>query len=425
MSKTALVALRRQIDEKCQSVKAIWDKSDADQNGELTADQRGEVVKLNKEIEDLELRAKDLLGDVELRNGNDRRLADLKTSIINPITHPEGGGGGRTERKTPGQLFVEDAQVRDYLAKLAPNGVIPDRVAIHTPGVQMKSLITGASDTSAGALVVTDRKPILDPGTLMRPLTLRDLVTQGETGSDLVEYVRQTSLTNNAAPVAEATATAGSSGLKPESAMALAIIQEAVKTIAHWIPATRRALADVPQLRTLIDTILMYGLDEELEDQMVNGAGTGENFTGVLNVSGITTQAYDTDILKTTRKARTKVRTTGRAMATAYAMNPSDWEAFDLLKDGESRYYFGGPSVLGNPRLWGLPVVECEAFTAGTAMVADWRLAVLWDRMVSTILASTEHADFFVRNLVAVLAEMRAAFGVIRPAAFVSIDLTP
>ena len=37
---------------------------------------------------------------------------------------------------------------------------------------------------------------------------------------------------------------------------------------------------------------------------------------------------------------------------------------------------------------------------------------------------SDSHEDYFVRNLVAVLAEMRAAFGVIRPKAFVSIDLT-
>lgn len=35
------------------------------------------------------------------------------------------------------------------------------------------------------------------------------------------------------------------------------------------------------------------------------------------------------------------------------------------------------------------------------------------------------HLDFFVRNLVAILAEMRAAFGVVQPNAFVEIDLTP
>jgi HK97 family phage major capsid protein len=62
--------------------------------------------------------------------------------------------------------------------------------------------------------------------------------------------------------------------------------------------------------------------------------------------------------------------------------------------------------------------------TEGYAVVADWRMAVLWDRMQTAITMSNSHSDFFVRNLVAILAEMRAAFGVIRPAAFVIADLT-
>ena len=112
-------------------------------------------------------------------------------------------------------------------------------------------------------------------------------------------------------------------------------------------------------------------------------------------------------------------------MATAYVLHPTDWETLDLTQDAEDRYYFGGPMVMGTPRVWGLPVVESEAIAQGVAIVADWRFAVLWDRMQASISVSNSHSDFFIRNLVAILAELRAAFGVIRPKAFVSIDLTP
>ena len=44
-----------------------------------------------------------------------------------------------------------------------------------------------------------------------------------------------------------------------------------VKTIAHWIPITKRAAADAAQVRTLVDNFLRYGLNEELEDQMLTG----------------------------------------------------------------------------------------------------------------------------------------------------------
>jgi HK97 family phage major capsid protein len=205
--------------------------------------------------------------------------------------------------------------------------------------------------------------------------------------------------------------------------MSWELVTESVRTIAHWVAASNRALSDAAQLRTYIDNFLRYGLDEELEDQILTGTGAGQNFTGVLVAANTTAQAWDTDILKTTRKARTKVRTVGRARPTAWVFNPTDWETIDLLQDNEARYYYGGPMQLGNPTLWGLPVVESEGMTQGTAVVADWKMAVLWNRMETMISMTNSHSDFFVRNLIAILAEMRAAFGLIRPKAFVITDV--
>ena len=37
---------------------------------------------------------------------------------------------------------------------------------------------------------------------------------------------------------------------------------------------------------------------------------------------------------------------------------------------------------------------------------------------------SDSHSDFFIRNMVAILAELRAAFGIVQPNALVSLDLT-
>jgi hypothetical protein len=61
--------------------------------------------------------------------------------------------------------------------------------------------------------------------------------------------------------------------------------------------------------------------------------------------------------------------------------------------------------------------------TQGIGVVADWKTVVLWNRMQTMISMSNSHSDFFVRNLVAILAELRAAMGVIRPAATVEMDL--
>jgi HK97 family phage major capsid protein len=310
-----------------------------------------------------------------------------------------------------------------------PHGAIPQSFRVgESPALAidglfqaaMKALITGASATSGGALVSADVKPLVELP--FRPLTIRDIITNGRTGSDTVEYPRVTGYTNNAAPTAEATTT--SNGTKPESAMALERVSESVKTIAHWIPVTKRALADAPQLQTFINAFLIQGLAEELEDQIISGDGTGENFLGIANQPGIGSQAFDTNIIRTARKARTKVRTEGRKNATAYVFHPTDWEAYDLSIDNEARYYFGGPQVLGTPRLWGLPVVESEGATAGTGYVGYWPGAVVWDREQANIRMSDSHANFFIQNLVAILAELRAAFGLLFPAAIIEMDLT-
>ncbi len=441
------------VDEMKAHLKAARDISEiVDKDGrDYTDEERTQLNELLGKATDAKNRLEKAKGDAAVRTA----IADLGDGIgLN-----EKSGEKRTPnglivpggRKSIGEHYVGSPEYKALLDSV-PGGQFTKqhRVQTNPVGFQQllpakggqKALVTGASDTSGGAFIRGDDMGIqvgLEP--FQRPLTLRDLVTNGTTSSDSIEYVRVTSITNNAAPVAEATtaalptqsastgplvnATGG--GYKPESGLAVARVTTPVRTIAHWIPVTKRALSDAAQMMTLIDNFLQYGLEEELEDQMIAGDGTGENFDGIGNVSGVQAQAWDTDLLTTLRKAKTKVRTTGRSVPNGYVMNPADVESLDLLTDNENRYYFGGPSGSGLPGtapLWNLPVVESEAVPAGTGYVGDWSKAILWDRQQSTITTTDSHADFFVRNLVAILAEMRAAFGVIQPTAFVEIDLT-
>lgn len=410
----------REYREKCEFVKTFFDTVSAD---DATDTQRQEVKDANKRIEELSHIIQREQEMNEIKSANSGRLSDLSTAVNGLDTPLVPDGKGKAPQGTLGNQVLETSDFKAWRENIAKSGAVTRAPFGNSPNVSVK-LLTGTSNTSAGALVTPDQLGIRDPGVFMRPLTVRDLITVGQTGSDSVEYVRVGTPTNSAAPVAEATATSNGSGAKPESDLPMSVQTASVKTIAHWVAATRRALADAGQLRTLIDAFLIYGLNEELEDQIIAGNGTGENFTGILETSGTQSQAFDTDLLTTTRKARTKVRVGGRANPTGYVMHPNDWQTFDLLQDNEARYFFGGPSVLGNPRLWGLPVIESEAMTAGTAVVADWRWAVLWDREQANIMMSDQHADFFVRNMIAILAELRAAFAILRPTAFVEISLS-
>lgn len=427
-----------------QAARVIAAKADAEMR-EFTGEESAQLKELMGKASDAKARAEKAKGDAAVKAamaqlgdeiGLDEKSGDKATpaGLLIP------------GRKTLGEAYIGSSEYKN-LVDSVPGGSFTKQHRVNARPVGVKSLvrpqgqkalITGASDTSGGAFVRADDLGLqvgMEP--FQRPLTLRSLVTNGATSSDSIEYVRVTSITNNAAPVAEATSAgpqtvsganlvnAVGGGYKPESGFAVARYSTPVRTIAHWIPVTKRAIADAAQMVTLIDGFLEYGLEEELEDQMIAGDGSGENFEGLSNVSGVQAQAWDSDLLTTLRKAKTKVRLVGRANPTAYVLNPADLEAVDLLVDNENRYFFGGPAAAGGaPPLWGLPVVESEAVPAGTAYVGDWSKAVLWDRQQSTITTTDSHADFYIRNLVAILAEMRAAFGVLQPNAFVEIDLT-
>ncbi|MCX5522593.1 phage major capsid protein [Streptomyces bobili] len=422
--------LKDQLKHHLQQAQTIAAKAD-DEGRDFSDEERTQVTEHMKKAGE----AKEGLEKAKATATMRQALADLGEGV--ELNEKSG------ERRTPSGLVVPDAKASlgetfvksgEYQALMqsAPNGVFGKDHRVQSRPVGYKALVTGGSDTSGGAFV-TNQMMGLQVGQLafQRPLRLRDVVTNLTTTSDTIEYVRMTSQTNNATPVPESTATAdpgsmnAANGVKPESALAWAKVTTPVRTIAHWIPLTKRALSDAAQVRSIIDAFLRYGLEEELEDQMISGDGTGENLEGLGNVSGVQAQAWDSDALTTTRKARTKVRLVGRSTPNAYLLNPSDLETIDLLQDNEARFYFGGPQGLGTAgTLWGLPVIETEAVPAGTGYVGDFRKAVLWDREQASITISDSHANFFIRNMVAILAEMRAAFGVIQPNAFVEIDLT-
>lgn len=346
----------------------------------------------------------------------------------------------RKGRKTAGGRFVDSPEFKSLITGV-PNGHFSEKMRVQSSPVNfaggMKDLFySGDRENSAGFLVEDDRRGLLDPF-YERPLSVRSLFSSGSTTSDTIDYVRLVSVDNNAAVVPEARttdpvgvngATVVTAGVKPQSGFEFDRDSTTVKTIAHWIPITKRALSDAAQIRTMIDSFLRYGLEEALEDELLTGNGTGEHFLGLYNTPGIQTQgapAGAQDNLDVTRLARTKVQIGGRARPTAYVMNPLDWQKIELLRNDNGDFYGGGPFNLTVPRLWGLPVVESEAVTPGTAWCAAWNWGVIYDREQASVQATDSHADFFVRNLVAILAEMRAAFAILRPSAFVKITLAP
>ncbi len=257
----------------------------------------------------------------------------------------------------------------------------------------------------------------------VRPPTIVSLLTVLGTESDSPQYAVQTAIPSSAAAVAEATAISGSSGTKPEATFSFEMKNAPIKTIAEWVPATKRALSDASELRQLIDSELSDDVRRAIEDLIVTGDGQGENFSGILTIvtQSVGPPANSETAIALVRKAVTKCQTVGRASPTAVLVSPADSEAIDLLQDQQDRYYSDPFGPVNFSPLWNLPRVTSEAVPEGTAVVGDFRRAILFDREEANISVGTID-QMFVRNQLAVLCEARAGFGITRPNAFCTVD---
>lgn len=338
--------------------------------------------------------------------------------------------------KSIGQAFLESAEFKS-LAN-GRNGVnmnSPFQYNVKDVFAAMPTF-SGTPLSSVEQFGTFQKDPMVTPPTRTR--RIRDLFPARTTTAAVIEYFRQvgytspsgqTPPTNNAGMVADRTGNAFTA--KPQSGLKFIGQQAPVRTMAHWEAAHRNVLADEPQLRSIIDNELMYGLRLLEDSQLLNGDGTGENLLGVLATPGV--QEYDWSAGATTPVADSKADAIRRAATlsflayyepTGVILHPTDWEQMELSKDLNGQYLVAVSVALGGtPRLWRIPVVDTPAIAQGTALVGAFGTAAqIYDRDGASIRISEQHADFFVRNAIVVLAEQRMALAVKRPEAFVKVN---
>jgi len=373
---------------------------------------QGEKAELEmKRLGDLTADTKKSADDALIKHNE---IAARITEIEQKMARAAEGG---TKPKSVGYTVTEAQEFKDWVSRGGKGRFVMEVKAI------ISSLTTDA-DGSAGDLIVPMRVPgVITPA--QRRLTIRDLLTPGRTGSNAIQYVKETGFTNNAATVTETAGTA-----KPQSEIKFDIVTSAVTTIAHWVLATKQILDDVPMLQSYIDGRLRYGLMLAEEAQLLTGGGTGTDLNGIYTQAS----AYSAPIVPSAAGVLTKVDVIRLAMlqaalaeypASGITMHPSDWADIELTKTDDGAYLFANPQGGSEPRLWRLPVVETQAMTVDKFMVGAFQLgAQIFDRQDATVEISTEDSDNFRKNLVTVRAEERLALAVYRPEAFIKGDFS-
>ena len=321
--------------------------------------------------------------------------------------------GQLMERKSAGQQFTDSAEFKSR------QGMRTDHVELDQTLIT-KDITNGGS--SAGPLTTQFRNPTIfrDPN---RQVLIRDLLTTIPVTDSAVEVMRELVFTNNAAPQAGELANKGKSDITYSQETYV------VQTMAHHVIASRQILADVPRLQAEIDNRLMYGLDLLSDSQLLLGDGTGNNLKGLLVDSavpdlGASAAETGTIWVDFIRKAVTTLQLANYS-ATAVVVSPADWEILETSKGTDGHYIWATVPQGGEARMWRIPVVVSNGMPEGTFLMGDFAMgATIYDRQQKTVYTADQHADLFIQNGIAILAEERLAFAIERPNAFVKGTLT-
>lgn len=271
-------------------------------------------------------------------------------------------------------------------------------------------LAAPVDSTNKVGAIPADRRGFVIPA--LRRLRITDLIPTGTTESNSIDYVQVTTAPGEAAETAELAA-------KPEANFVTADATAPVRTIAEWKKLSRQSVSDSGTLMAAIQSLLAFDVRRRMDAQIIAGSGTSPNLRGLLNTSGIGAPAFvagDTKLMAVQRAITAVWAAEGDP--DFVAVNPTVMQDFRFDKATTGEYIYGDPANPAPPMVWGIPLIVTTAVPATTVLVGDSTQASLLIREGLMVRVTDTDQDDFVTNRVTILAEMRAALLVWRPAAF-------
>lgn len=437
-------------DQAHVAVKAAEDYEKDKEGVKLSADERAEFGRLTSEAA---IAVDVFIKDSQARDDLKSAGETLRNMGITPPPDPDAkvkemaGASGitlPTGNMTLGDAFVASEAYGELLKNKGSNGHISDHWSGQTSHFEisgslmdgkLRNLVTTGDLQTGGLLEPTVIDP-MDEAPLPRTW-LRQICDVEQVSGAGWKYTKLIAANNAADFVAESTSTAvpavqdATTGYKPESSMQWAVATGTVETVAHWVPITRQAAARSSSVVNAINRFLLAGLEVKAEDGMLNGNGTSPQLRGIFNTATPYTNMHSVSVAGGNRfaailAAMGAISTSvgGLFSANAIVINPLDWNSTEFLASvlPNGNWQFGGPAAPpANLSPWGLRPVITDAVPQGTQLIGDFNYALIGDAQSSAIYFADQHADFFVRNILVLLAEMELGFEIRAEQAFAQV----
>lgn len=337
------------------------------------------------------------------------KQADLARELLE-IRQKNEAVPARAEAKSVGESFVADKAYTDFVSGAATSAravITLDKASPTTVGTTGPAATSLAPSLYAGVF-----------GTPNIPQKIEPLIPHIAVTTDSVDYV---TVADNigAAGVAEAAKI-------PESTFTPTLAKANVVNVAHYTKITKQLADDAPALAAYINTKMLYGLQNKVESQIVNGNGTAPELKGLLATGSYTDASAQLTGAKNLFDLLLLLQ--GVAETAAYepealVLNPMTWAQLAMEKDSQGRYLLGGPGLAANKSVWGIPVVTSSAVPAGKFIFGNFTQTVtIYDRQQVAVEMTGTNEDDFTHYLYTIRASRRLALAVEVPAGIFAGD---
>lgn len=241
---------------------------------------------------------------------------------------------------------------------------------------------------------------------IARPIRrIMEISNVGTTSSKFVTYIAQDQQST--------TGFINEAGTKANGQVQYMEVSVAVKKVAGFIKVSKEMLADLSFVQAEINNDLMLSIEQNMDDQLLNGTGLGNNINGVLNqatpwaagvFAGNVTNPTVIDVL---RVAKAQIEG-ANFLPTHIVLNPDDVARIEMSKttQGEYTYPNFAMGMAPNMQLSGLVIISSTNVASDTFLVGDFTKFNVRVREGVNIQVGYE-GDDFARNMVSILAEAR------------------
>lgn len=207
-------------------------------------------------------------------------------------------------------------------------------------------------------------------------------------------------------------------------------VTKALKKVTAFAKETSEVLEDAPFLASTVEDIINYKIVSKENSEVVTDIAGTSGIQSVTYTDGQHTGDADT-LADAILLAKSKIADATDYEADCVIINPQDMFALRTAKDSNLQYIGGGyfTGAYGNgayvapATIWGLPVFESSAVTAGEPIVAAGKLAIkVYRKGDTTIKIFDQNEDDALYNIVTVLGEERLLVAVKEPKGVVKVS---